>query len=99
MHCRKVSLYSISRKTYDSNSKKSDKKPYFGPDLGPLGPNLGHQVFFFKNLALSVTRCHGQLLTCKISEKTNHPILRKLSDGWTDGPTEGQTDGQTDGRE
>ena len=48
--------------------------------------------FFFKTLALSVTRCRGQLSTCKISEKTNHPILRKLSDGWTDGPTEGQTD-------
>ena len=46
IHCRKVSLYSISRKISDPNSKKSGKKPYFGPDLGPLGPNLGHQVFF-----------------------------------------------------
>ena len=41
--------------------------------------------FFFKNLALPVTKCHGQLSSCTISEKTNDPILRKLSDGQTDG--------------
>ena len=44
-------------------------------------------VFFFKNLASSVTRYHGQLSPCTISEK-NDPILRKLSDGWTDGQTD-----------
>ena len=53
-----------------------------------LGPIFSHSVqiwaaiffifFFFKNLA--VTRYHGQLSSCKISEKTNDPILRKLSD-------------------
>ena len=42
--------------------------------------------FFFKNLAPSVTRYHGQLLSSTISEKTNDPILRKLTDGRTDGP-------------
>ena len=36
--------------------------------------------FFFKNLTFSVTRYHGQLLPCTISEKTNDPV------------TEGQTD-------
>ena len=41
--------------------------------------------FFCKNLALSVTRYHGQLLPCTITEKTIDPILRKLvMDGQTD---------------
>ena len=44
--------------------------------------------FFFKNLAPSVTRCHGLLSSCTISEKTNDPILRKLSDGQTDRQTD-----------
>ena len=67
------------------------KKPIFGPDLGPFGPNSGCQIFFFKNLASIVTRYHGQLSSCTISEKTNGQILRKLSDG--------QRDERTDGRE
>ena len=58
-------------------------------DLSPLRPNSGRQFFFFffKNLAWSVTRYHGTL-----SEKTNDPILRKFSDGWTDGRTNIQTE-------
>ena len=27
-------------------TQENDKKPHFGPDLGPLGPNSGHQCFF-----------------------------------------------------
>ena len=38
-------------------------------------------------MAWSVTRYHG-----KLSEKTNDPILRKFSDGWTDGRTNIQTE-------
>ena len=41
---------------------------------------LGHQHFFFKYLALSVTRYHGQVSSCTILEKTNNPISRKLSE-------------------
>ena len=41
--------------------------------------------FFFKNLASSVTRYHGQVSTCKISEKAYDPILRIFSDVRTDG--------------
>ena len=41
--------------------------------------------FYFKYLALSVTRYHGQLSSCTTTEKTNDWILIK-------------TDGQTDGR-
>ena len=44
--------------------------------------------FFFKNLASSVTRHHGQLWSCTISEKTNDPIVNKLSDGQRDGLTD-----------
>ena len=90
-HCRKVSLYSISRKSYDSNSIKWQKKTYIGPDLSPLGPNLGTN-FFSKNLACSLTRYHVQLSSCAILEKTNDPILRELSDGRTDRQTDRQTD-------
>ena len=46
------------------------------------------------NQTSSVTRYHGQLSSCTISEKTNDPILRKLSDGRTE--TDRLTDGQTD---
>ena len=36
-------------------------------------------------MALSVIRYYGQLSSCTIPEKTNDPILRKLSDEWIDG--------------
>ena len=71
------------------------KKPHFGPELGPLNPNSGRQFFFFKNLASSVTKYHGQVLTYKMLEKTNDPILRKSSKGWTD---DKQADRQIDRR-
>ena len=64
-------------------TQENGKKCHFDPDLGPFGPNTGHN-FFFKNLALSVTRYHGQLSSCTISENTNDPILRKFSDGQAD---------------
>ena len=44
--------------------------------------------FFSKYLASSVTRYHGQLSSCTISETTNDTILRKLSEGRTNGRTE-----------
>ena len=49
---------------------KNGKKPSFEPDF-----------LFFKKLAFLVTRCHGQLSSCIILEKTNDPMLGKLSDG------------------
>ena len=62
---------------------ENSKKPSFGPEFGPFCPNLGHQFFFSKTWL--VARYHGQLSSYTISEKTNDPILRKLSeDGWTD---------------
>ena len=37
--------------------QENGEKPHFGPDLGLLGSNSGHQTFL-KNLALLVTRYH-----------------------------------------
>ena len=77
--------------------KNKKKTPSFGPNFGPFNPNSGCQNFFFlvKILALSVTRCHGQLSSCTIPEKTNDPILKKLRDGQTEGYTDEQTEEQT----
>ena len=43
-----VSLSAISRKTNEPNLRKWQKKPSFGPDFGPPGPNLGPKTFFLK---------------------------------------------------
>ena len=51
-----------------TQTQENGGKPRFGPDLGTLGSNLGCQ-FFLQKLALSVIRYHGQLTSCKISEK------------------------------
>ena len=75
-HFRKLSSYPSLRKTYGLNSIKLWH--HFGSDLGPWGSKLGCHSFS-KNLATSVTRYHGQLSWCTISEKTNDPILRKFS--------------------
>ena len=53
-------------------------------DLTYVGSKFGPRNSSFKNLASSVTRYHGQLSSCTISEKTNDLILRKFGDGRTD---------------
>ena len=65
------------------------KKTYSWIRFLPIWPKFGSIFFFFfpKNLAPSLTRNHGQLSSCAISEKTNDPNLRKLSDRRTDGQT------------
>ena len=45
-------------------------------------------IYFFQKSGSSVTRYHGQLSSCTISEKINDPVLRKLSDVRTDGQTD-----------
>ena len=86
-HCRKLSSYSFSRKTYDLNSRKW-QKPHFGPDLGSLRPNSGRQFFFFSKIwlcqSLDIMVSYYAFIMYNI-RKTNNPILRKLSDGRTDG--------------
>ena len=67
---------------------ENGKKPSFRPHTRPLGPNLGHQILFLKNLSSSVTRYYGQLSlsACTISENNN--------DSWACGQTNGPTDNQ-----
>ena len=70
---------------------------HFGPDFKPIGPKFNRESFFPKiwlrqSLDIMVSYHHGQLSSCTISEKTDDPILRKLSDVGTDRQTEGQTD-------
>ena len=48
-------------------------------------------IFFFKNLVPSVTRYNDQLSSWTIPEKTNDPILRKLSDGLANRRTDRRT--------
>ena len=43
-------------------------------------------------MASSVTRYHGQLSSCAMSEETKDPILANLSDGRTNGQTDRQMD-------
>ena len=74
-------------------TQKNGEKPDFGPDLGPLGPNSGRRFSFFKNVASSATRYHGQLSSCTILEKTNDPIVRKLSGRRNGGRVDGKFHG------
>ena len=92
-NCCKLSFYAISRKTNEPNWRKWQKKLVLGIILVYLAQiqatkfvsffNFFFFFFFFKNLAPSVTKYHGHLSSCTISEKTNDPILRKLRDRQT----------------
>ena len=71
---------------------KNGEKLHFGPELRPLGPNSGHQFFFFsflKNLAYSLNRFHGQLSLCTISKKL-------MIQSWENLVKDGRTDKQAD---
>ena len=83
-YCCMLSLYANSRKTKEPNLREWQKNQVSGLILAHLAQiQAADSLFFFKNLALSATIYHGQL-SCRISEKTNDPILRKFSDGRTD---------------
>ena len=48
-------------------------------------PKFWHSyVVIHSNFMIIVEPCHGQLLSCTISEKPKDSILRKISDRWTD---------------
>ena len=69
-----------------NQTSENRKKPSFGSILF----HIWATKFYFQNLALSVTRYHGQLSSYTISEKNNNSIFRKLSDRWMDGQTDGR---------
>ena len=54
-----------------NQTRENGKNPSFGSDFGP---NLAAN-FFFK-YGLAITRYHGQLSSCTISEKNNDPTLQ-----------------------
>ena len=82
-HCYKLSLYVMSRKKQDPNARKW-WKTLFWTWFSTVGPEFGSpKLFFSKILASSVTKYHSQL-SCAMPGKTNDPILRIFSDGWTD---------------
>ena len=79
-----------------TQTQENGEKPCFGPDLGTLGPNSGHQFFFLKiwlcqSLDIMVSYHH-----VKYKKKTNDPILKKFTDGGMDERTDGHTDRQRD---
>ena len=60
-------------------------KTLFWAQFWHIWPKFGSKkIFFFKNLALSVTKYHGHVSSCTTSEKNNDPIFKKLSDRQTD---------------
>ena len=69
-------------------TQEDGEKLYFGP----VGRKFGAAIFFvfflffvfFQKFGF-VSRYHGRLSSCTISEKTNDLILKKLSDEWANG--------------
>ena len=83
-HYCKLSLYAISRKTKDSNSRKWPKTWFWGSALGPWA-QIWAANFFLKKIWFSQsldTMVSYHYVQCQ--EKASDPILRKISDGWTD---------------
>ena len=66
------------------------KKPYSGPVFGLFSPFFGQKKYFQKSALSRIIR-HGPLTPCRVSEKTNEPIPRKLLDRRTEGRKDGQT--------
>ena len=69
-----ITSCTISEKINERILRKSKKSPF----LGPFCPNLGKREFSRK-----IGLCHFFILmnrptSCKISEKSNEPILRKM---------------------
>ena len=73
----------ISDKTHDVIFLKSPKNMF----LGHFYPT----AIFSKKIRLCHTIIYGPLTPCYVSEKTNEPIPRKLTDRRKDGRTEGRT--------
>ena len=80
----------LQEKLRDQTWENEKKKTSFGSDFCLFGPNLDCKIFFFKNLALPVTRCHGP---CRIKKKLMIQFLENLV---TDGQTDRQADRQAD---
>ena len=85
IHCCKLSLYAIWKKTNEQNLRKW-KKTSFGLDFGPFGANLGFKNIFSKILPLIDLRHCRQLLLNATSRTTNEPNLIKWQKNLVSGP-------------
>ena len=65
------------------NSRKWQKESFWAW-FRPAGTKFEPPIFFFSNMASSVTRYYGQISSCTISEKTNDSIFGKFSERRTD---------------
>ena len=79
-------LHAKDQKKVMKQSWEKRQRPYFRPFL-PQRPKIR---IFPKNRAPSVFIIYGPLTSCKKSEKSNEPILRKVRCWQTDGLTEWQ---------
>ena len=78
-------------------TQENGEKPHFVSDLGPLDSKSDHHFssffFFSRNLAFSITRYHGQLSSCTISEKI---MIQSSETLVTGGQMNRRTDRKTD---
>ena len=81
LHCMQF------KRSYWTKLKKMSKI-WFRAQFWRVWPKFGPPFYFFESMASSITRCHGQLSSCTIPEKTNNP---KFRDRWTNGQTDRQT--------
>ena len=66
--------FGIAFRKIKSQFQKNAKYPIFGPFL----PKFGQKWIFYKNWALSLSSIYSHVTSCKISDKTNEPIQRKI---------------------
>ena len=78
---------SFLAKTNDSILRKSPKTLFLGL-FRPFFPIFEKMRIFPKNPALSLLCLYGPLTSCKISQKTDEPIMRKVCYRRTDGRTD-----------
>ena len=73
-------------------TQENGKKTLFWGSFWSVRLKFRLPKIFLKNLASSVSRYDGQLLSCTMPEKTNDPIFIELSYGRTYKQTDRQTD-------
>ena len=85
------------KKSEKSNEQilRKVRKCQFWAQKCPISAILGIIRVFLKKLAPSLSSVYWTLTSCKKSEKSNEPILRKRHYRRTDGRTYGRTYGQT----
>ena len=84
-HCRKLSSYAISKKTYDPNSRKWRKTLFWTRWIQICAANFFSRIWLRQSLDIMVSYHHVEY-----QKKTNDPMLRKFSDGRAHGQMDRQ---------